>query len=283
MIKIVTDSTAYLPEATVREHDIRVVPLYVHFGTEAFREGVDLSNEEFYAKLKAAPTLPTTSQPSAGEFLEVLRPLVEAGHEVLILAISSKLSGTYASAAAARAMLPDAPISVVDSFNTSIALELMVYAAVEAIRGGATLQQVTEQMDAMKGQIYTLFVVDTLEALAKGGRIGGAKALMGTMLSIKPILNLKDGAIGALEQVRSKRKAVTRMLDLIQEHVGSRGHDARIAMTSALARDEAEAARRELVERLGCPEPYLADLGPVIGTHTGPGVVGAAVYVSELQ
>jgi DegV family protein with EDD domain len=279
MIKIVTDTTAYLPEATVREHDIRVVPLYVHFGVEAFKEGVELSNEEFYPRLKAASALPTTSQPAAGEFLEVFRPLVEAGHEVLVLPISSKLSGTYASATAARAMLPDAPISVVDTLNTAIALELMVYAAAEAIQGGVTLQHVTEQMEAMKGQIYTLFVVDTLEYLAKGGRIGGAKALMGTMLSIKPILILKDGAIGALEQVRTKRKAVTRMLDLIQSHVGAHGHEARIAVTSALARDEAEAARRELVARLGCPEPYLADLGPVIGSHTGPGTVGAAVYV----
>ena len=279
MIKIVTDTTAYLPEATVREHDIRVVPLYVHFGVEAFKETVELSNEEFYARLKAAPALPTTSQPSAGEFLEVFRPLVEGGHEVLVLTLSSKLSGTYASATAAQAMLPDAPISVVDTLNTSIALELMVYAAAEAIQGGATLRQVTAQMEAMKGQTYTLFVVDTLEYLAKGGRIGAAKALMGTMLSIKPILTLKDGAIEALEQVRSKKKAVARMMDLIQSHVGSRGPEARIAVTHALAPEEAEEVRRELVARLGCQQPYLAELGPVIGAHTGPGVVAAAVYV----
>jgi DegV family protein with EDD domain len=279
MIKIVTDTTAYLPEATVREHDIQVVPLYVHFGVEAFKETVELSNEEFYARLKAAPALPTTSQPAAGEFVEVFRPLVEAGHEVLALTISSKLSGTYASATAARAMLPDAPISVVDTLNTSIALELMVYAAAEAIQGGATLEQVTAQMEAMKGQIYTLFVVDTLEYLAKGGRIGAAKALMGTMLSIKPILTLKDGAIEALEQVRSKKKAVARMMDLIQSHVGSRGPEARIAVTHALAPKEAEEVRHELVARLGCREPSVTDLGPVLGTHTGPGVVAAAVYV----
>ena len=129
MIKIVTDSTAYLSEAFVREHDIRVVPLYVHFGSEAFKEGVELSNEEFYARLKAAPELPTTSQPSAGEFHEVFKALADAGHEILTLTISSKLSGTWNSAMAAKEMLPDAAISVVDTLSTSVGLVLMVRAA----------------------------------------------------------------------------------------------------------------------------------------------------------
>ena len=119
MIKIVTDSTAYLTEPFVREHDIRVVPLYVHFGEEAFREGVELSNEEFYAKLKEAPQLPTTSQPSAGEFYEVFKELTDAGHEVVTLTISSKLSGTWNSAMAAKEMLSGMPISVIDSLSTS--------------------------------------------------------------------------------------------------------------------------------------------------------------------
>jgi DegV family protein with EDD domain len=168
---------------------------------------------------------------------------------------------------------------VVDTLSTSVALQLMVYAAADAIRGGAALQEVTQQMEAMKARIYTLFVVDTLEYLAKGGRIGNAKALLGTMLSIKPILILKDGAIEPLEQVRSKRKAVARMLDLIQDRVGSAGRQARLSVTHALAPEEADAVRQELVTRLGCPEPYFSELGAVIGSHTGPGVVAVATYV----
>ena len=121
MIKIVTDSTAYLPEAFVREHDIHIVPLYVHFGTEAFQEGVDLSTEEFYTKLKQAPELPTTSQPSAGEFHAVFKQLADEGHEIVVLTISSKLSGTWNSAMAAKEMLPDAPISVVDTLSLQTA------------------------------------------------------------------------------------------------------------------------------------------------------------------
>ena len=281
MCKIVTDTTAYLPESYVREHDIRVVPLNVHFGVEAFKETVEITNEEFYARLKTAPALPTTSQPSPGDFLDVFRPLVDAGHEVLVLPLSSRLSGTYSSATAARDMLPDAAIHVVDTLNTGLALELLIRAAVEAIRAGATLAEVTGLVEAMKGEVFTLFVVDTLEYLAKGGRIGSAKAFLGTMLSVKPILTLKDGSIQAYEQVRTKRKAVARMVDLIVAHAGSKGPQARVTMTHSLALEEAEAARRELVARLGCAEPSLSELGPVIGAHTGPGVVSAAIYVAS--
>jgi DegV family protein with EDD domain len=280
MIKIVTDSTAYLSEAFVREHDIRVVPLYVHFGNEAFREGVDMSDEQFYARLKKEPELPTTSQPSAGEFYEVFKELDDAGHEILTLTISSKLSGTWNSAMAAKEMLPEAGISVVDSLSTSIGLQLMVEAAVEAIAAGATREEVAEQVDEITGKMNLLFVVDTLEYLAKGGRIGNARAFLGTVLKVKPILVLQDGAIEPLEQVRSKRKATARMLELIEERLGGECLDAKVGLLNALVPEEAHALAKQLQERLGCStEPVVSDLGPVIGTHTGPGVIGVAGYV----
>jgi DegV family protein with EDD domain len=278
MIKIVTDSTAYLPEATVRQHDLRIVPLYVHFGEEAFREGVELSNEEFYARLKEAPALPTTSQPSAGEFHEVFKELIEAGHEIVTLTISSKLSGTWNSAMAAKAMLPDGRLYVIDSLSTSIGLQLMVEAAIEATAAGKTCQEIVALIEEIKQEMYILFVVDTLEYLAKGGRIGNAKAFLGTLLKVKPILILQDGAIEPLEQVRSKHKALARMLDLIEEHVGDKGPKAKIAITNALVEEEARALGQEIQVRLGCADPSVANLGPVIGTHTGPGVIGVAVY-----
>jgi fatty acid kinase fatty acid binding subunit len=277
MIKIVTDSTAYLSEATIRQHDIRVVPLYVHFGEEAFKEGVELSNEEFYARLKEAPVLPTTSQPSAGEFLEVFKELTEAGHEIMTLTISSKLSGTWNSAMAAKEMLPDAKVCVIDSLSTSIGLQLMVEAAIEAAAAGATCQEIVDQIEEIKQKMYILFVVDTLEYLAKGGRIGNAKAFLGTLLKVKPILILQDGAIEPLEQVRSKRKALSQMLNLAVEYLGDKGPQAKVAITNALVAEEARAWGQELKARLGCAEPSVSDLGPVIGTHTGPGVIGVAV------
>jgi DegV family protein with EDD domain len=279
MIKLVTDSTAYLPDELIRKHDIRIVPLYVHFGQEAFKEGVELSNEAFYARLKDAAELPTTSQPSAGQFLEVFQELAAAGHEVVVLTISHKLSGTYSSAIAAQQMLPEAKISVIDSLSTSVGLQLMVEAAAKALAAGASRQQIVEQIEAIKQNMYVLFVVDTLEYLAKGGRIGNAKAFLGTLLKIKPILVLQDGAIEPLEQVRSKRKAIAQMMNLVKEHVDGDGTQAKVAITHALVPEEAEEIKREIVNELGCSEPYLATVGPVIGTHTGPGVVGVATYV----
>jgi DegV family protein with EDD domain len=279
MIKIVTDSTAYLTEATVRQHDIHVVPLCVHFGEEEFREGVELSHKDFYARLKAAPVLPTTSQPSAGEFYEVFKELVDAGHEVVALTISSKLSGTWNSAMAAKEMLPDAAISVIDSLSTALGLQLMLAATVEAIHAGASREQIVDQVEEIKAKIHVLFVVDTLEYLAKGGRIGNAKAFMGTLLKVKPILVLQDGAIEPLEQVRSKQKAQARMLELVDEYVGDKGVQAKIAICGALVPDEVSALSRELVGRLGCAQPLISEIGPVIGTHTGPGVIGVAVSI----
>lgn len=279
MIKVVIDSTAYLNEAVIRQHDIHVVPLYVHFGDRAYKEGVDVGNEEFYALLKEAAELPTTSQPSAGEFYQVFAELTGAGHEVIALTISEKLSGTWNSAMAAKETLPEAKISVIDSKFTSIGLQLMIEAAAAAIAAGATRQEIVGQIEEIKEKMTILFFADTLEYLVKGGRIGNAKALLGTLLKVKPILVLQDGAIEPLEQVRSKRKAMARMLDLIEEHVGAGGCDAKVGLANALVREEAQALGQEIQARLGCAEPFVSDLGPVIGTHTGPGVIGVAAYV----
>jgi DegV family protein with EDD domain len=278
-IKIVTDSTAYLPEAMVREHDIRVVPLCVHFGAEDFKEGVELSIAEFYTRLREAPELPSTSQPSPGDFRQVFEELAEQDHEILVLTISSRLSGTWNSAMAAKEMLPEARIMVVDSLSTSVGLHLMLMAALESTQNGASLEHVAEQMEKIRDRMHVLFVVDTLEYLAKGGRIGNAKAFLGTLLKVKPILILKDGAIEPLEQVRSKRKAEMRLLDLIEERLADGAPQARVAVTHALVPDEARVVAQELADRLGCAEPLVSEVGPVIGTHTGPGVVGVAAYV----
>ena len=278
MIKIVTDSTAYLPQSIVEQNDLRVVPLCVHFGDKTYREGVNLSNDEFYTRLKDAPVLPTTSQPSAGEFFQVFSELVAQGHEILTLTISSRLSGTWNSAMAAKEMMPDAKISVIDSLSTSVGLMLMIEAAVNARNAGASREEIVQQVEEIKKKMHLFFVVDTLEYLAKGGRIGNAKAFLGTLLKVKPILFLKDGAIEPLEQVRSKRKAQARMVDLVVECMGGDGKEARIALVDALVPEESAVLAKEIHERLGCELPCMTQLGPVIGTHTGPGAVGVAVY-----
>jgi DegV family protein with EDD domain len=279
MIKIVTDSTAGLPEALIREHDIRIIPLYVHFGEEAFKEGIDITTEQFYERLRTSASLPTTSQPSVGEFHEVFKELIDAGHEVLALTISSKLSGTWNSAMGALEMLPGAPISVVDSLCTSLAMYMLVESALEKIAAGATRQDVAAHLEELKGRLNILFVVDTLEYLAKGGRIGNARAFMGTLIKIKPLLLLENGAIEPCEQVRSKGKALARMLELVEQKVAGQGSQAHVAIAHGMALDEALAFRKEVVARLGCAEPPVSEVGTVLGAHLGPGVVAIAAYV----
>jgi len=262
----------------VETNELRVVPLCVHFGDRTYREGVDLSHDEFYTRLKEAPVLPTTSQPSAGEFHQVFSELVAQGHEIVTLTISSRLSGTWNSAMAAKEMMPDARISVVDSLSTSVGLMLMIEAAVNARNAGASREEIVQQVEEIKKKMNVFFVVDTLEYLAKGGRIGNAKAFLGTLLKVKPILFLKDGAIEPLEQVRSKRKAQARMVDLVMECMGGDGKEAHIALVDALVPEESTVLAKEIHERLGCEPPTMTQLGPVIGTHTGPGVIGVAAY-----
>jgi DegV family protein with EDD domain len=179
---------------------------------------------------------------------------------------------------AATEMLPDAGVSIIDTLSTAVGLHLMLDAATGAIAAGATRQEVVDQIEEIKKRICLFLVVDTLEYLAKGGRIGNAKAFMGTLLKVKPILALQDGVIEPIEQVRSKRKALTRMLELVEGHLGANGHQARIGLANALVPEEARAYGRQVQSRLGCPEPFVSDLGPVIGTHTGPGVIAIAAY-----
>jgi DegV family protein with EDD domain len=156
---------------------------------------------------------------------------------------------------------------------------MMVEAAIKSIAAGATRQDVAEQIEQIKEKMHIFFVVDTLEYLAKGGRIGNAKAFLGTVLKVKPILTVQDGAIEPMEQVRSKRKALARMLDLVEECLGEDALRAHLAITNSLVPQEALAISRELTDRLGCTEATRSDLGPVIGTHTGPGTIGVAAYV----
>jgi len=281
MIKIVTDSTAYLPQDLIAQHDIRVVPLNVLFGAKSYQEGIDFDYKQFYSMLAEAKELPTTSQPAAGDFLTVYLELVEAGHEVISIHISSGLSGTVDSALAAQKMLsrPD-QVSVVDSLSTAIGLELIVRSALEAIEAGHSRTDIVALLEKLIQSLHVYFVVDTLEYLQKGGRIGAASALLGTVLQFKPILLLKDGKIEPWGKVRTKRKAVTKLLDIVEEKVGAQT-SARIGVTHAEVPREADALVEKLHQRLNFEKCCVSQVGPVIGTHTGPGVVGVAAYATD--
>lgn len=276
-IAVVTDSTAYLPPDVVERLGIPVIPLQVLWGEEVLKDGVDIDPPTFYRRLQTAKVMPTTSQPSAGEFQEFFRKVAEEKKTDTIVGvfISSGLSGTVASAEAAKALLPELRIEIIDSRSTSMGQGFQAMAAAEAAQAGASLDEVVSAAIRTRENLHILFMVDTLEFLHRGGRIGGAKRFLGTALQIKPLLEL-DGVIEAVEQVRTKKKALPRMLEILQERAGGRPIF-RAAVVHANAPEEAQALKSEVQALLRPQELYMAEVSPVIGTHTGPGTLGICI------
>ncbi len=274
-VVIVTDSTAYIPSEFVVRYGLRIVPLSLIWGDAVYRDGVDIMPEEFYAKLKTAKVMPSTSQITPDELIKVFAPLVTAGNSILGIFISSKLSGTIDSALQAKAALHHARIEIVDSLSSAMALGFPVLAAARVLQGGADLAEAAAAARTAVANSGALFVVDTLEFLHRGGRIGGAKRLLGTALNLKPLLEVQDGLVAALESVRTKAKATDRLLDLVAERIGNR-RPLRISPLHAAAKKEAEALMASAKERFKPDECFLSEASPVIGTHIGPGTIGIA-------
>ena len=278
MIKIVTDADASLPEAEMDRYDITTIPLWVHFGEETYREGIDLTADEFYARLTASKALPTTSQPSAGQFVEIYRPLLEAGHEIVSIHLSGDLSGTCLSAHQAIEMLGgDLPISVVDSRTVSVAEALLVRQAALWAEAGRDRETIAADLERVTDRVTVFFTVETLEYLAKGGRIGKAAALMGTVLRVQPILSIQGGIIVPVERPRTRRRAVARLRELVLERTGG-NQEVWMGIAHARCLDEAEALAQFFRETLSPAFLFIHELGPGIGTHGGPGTLGVALY-----
>jgi len=277
-VKIVTDSSSYPEPEVIAKHDIRVVPLRVAFGSEVFSEGVDITNEEFYQRLAKGGKLPTTSQPSVADFIRVYRELAEQGHPVLSLHISSKLSGTCASALAAKNALPQAQIEIVDS--STIAMGMLIPPAVEAAERGETLSQIAASMEKRNKCIKVIGAFDTLEYLWKGGRIGAARALVGTLLKIKPVLTQEGGEVKVLNKARTRAHAIEYMLGFVEKEVkGSISLHGWVAHSHVP--DAGRALEKELRENFNWVELRFLEMGPVLGTHMGPGLVGVSFYCDE--
>lgn len=276
MIKILTDSTADMPPALKGNPRIEIIPLKVVTPQRTYLDRVDLDTRQFLDLLKNSPTLPTTSQPSAGEFRTKYEQILQDGADgILSIHISSKLSGTISSAHAALEEMGRAPVAIFDSLSTSIGLGILVQQAVKALDAGEPLSEAVRMLEAMRDAMTIGFVVDTLEYLHKGGRIGKAAALMGTVLNVKPVLTITRGAIEPLDKARSKRKGLERAMTYVQDAVGTeRPMVAGIAQLEAM--EDAKGIQQAIQDRFNCKDCFIAELSPVIGTHTGPGVVGIA-------
>jgi DegV family protein with EDD domain len=275
-IAILTDSSAYIPEEAACGLNIHTIPLWLIWDNEHIRDGVDITPKQFYTRLKAAKNIPTSSQPTCGEFKAYFEKLAAENDAVVAVLVSSKMSGTIASALSAQEELPDLNIRVVDSFATAMALGFCVLAAARAAQQGQSIDEVAAAAEDMRERVHFLFAVDTLEYLHKGGRIGGAKALMGTVLSIKPLLHFQNGQIEPLMSVRTKKKAIATMLDVAEERL-SGGKMVEAAVLDVDAPDEGDAVAEVVSQRFGI-KPIRATVSPVVGTHAGIGSVGLIFY-----
>ena len=274
---IVTDSSAHIPTRIVKELGIVVIPLWLLWDGESFRDEVDIHSEEYYQRLRSSGTLPTTSQPSSAEFKLLFEKLSRDYDSIIAILVSSKISGTVASALAAVEELPTMDIHVLDTLTCAMGLGLIVEDAARSAKEGRPPSEIVRQAEVMKKKVYTLFSVDTLDFLFKGGRISGSKRLLGTALNIKPILHFKDGLIQQLSQARSKKKAYARILDIIEERLDGN------QMTTAAVMDvdapmEGDHVAELLRQRFRPGRLERAGVSPVVGTHVGPGTIGISFY-----
>jgi DegV family protein with EDD domain len=277
-VAIVTDSTADLPLELARSHGITVVPLTLNFEGHALLDGVDIRPDEFYRRLPSATTHPTTSQPAPGRFAQAYAALLADHDEVVSIHISQKLSGTFESARQAADMTDPKRVRVIDSELVSMSLGLITLAAAKQSMDGSDAKSVESKVLEMRSQVQTYFSVATLEFLRRGGRIGRASALLGSVLQVKPVLCIRDGLVTPLERVRTFDRALNRVVELTREV--DRGQGVCVIVGHADAEADAERIGRELdpiAETL-----MIQPLGPVVGAHAGPGVVGVGCYPAEL-
>jgi DegV family protein with EDD domain len=277
-VAIVTDSTVDLTPEMVEETGVTIVPLRVIFGNEAHREGVDITTEEFYERLVKSRPLPTTSAPSVGDFQEVYERLLKEVDSIISIHIGAKISGTVQAAQTARQSLAKPErVEIVDSQMISLAMGFAIMEAAEAIRAGAKLAEVKAAAESALQRVQVRFMLDTLEYLRRGGRVGHARAYLGTLLSIKPILSFREGELYPEERVRTRPRGLERMIQwaVRQQKVK------RAAVGHSTTLDEAESIRERVAMAFPNVKVHLIRFGPVLGTHAGPGIVGVGVMQGE--
>lgn len=278
-VRIVTDSTADLPPETARELGVSVVPLTVIFGEESFLEGIDMSTQLFYERLVESKELPKTSAPSIGQFIEAYEGALKEADEIVSIHISSKLSATHNNAVQAANQMADtgAKVDVVDSGLVSLGLGIVVKAAARAAQQGGSLEEVKKLVEEMIPRVHILVALNTVEYLRRGGRIGRARAFLGSMLAVKPLLSIRDGEVMPEERVRTKKAAHQRLFQIATSYPNI----VEFAIAYSTNASDAEALRAKLVEAEPQANISMSKVGPVIGVHGGPGVLGIGILQGE--
>lgn len=274
-LALITDSTASLSQDLIKKFDIKIVPLNIHLKDQVYREGIDINSHDYYELLRREPIFPKTSQPSAGDFLSVFEALPNDS-EILVITISSHLSGTLQSAGTAAAMAKESRrIALIDSESTAIGQGFLIARACEMIERGSSLAEIKLELDRIKQNNKLFFIVDNLEYLARGGRISQVSKYIGTILQMKPILHLQQGKIELFDKVRTSSRAVSRILTEMKKDLD---RIQQLAVLHVSAPTEAEQLKRQ-VQEIYQQEVEIYEAPPVIGTHVGPGTVGLAYHL----
>ena len=271
-IKIITDSTAYIGKEYIDKENIEIVPLNYVFGDESGKEGFPGEFNEFFKKLETTKLFPTTSQPAAGEFLDVFNKSLEDNDEIIAILLSSKISGTYNSAVLAKSMLEDKKITIIDSQTAASNLRFLVEDAIEMVKQGKTSKEIEEEINCKKTNMHIYLTTETLEYLSRGGRLSSIQSTIGNLLSIKPIIELQNGELKLLEKLRGKNKAIKAIIDKVPDNVQ------RVGICNILNIEDAEKLQHSLKEKFPNATISIDELGPVIGSHLGPKTIGICFY-----
>lgn len=272
---ILTDSTAYIPQEIASQLPISVIPLTLILEGITYRDGVDIMPDDFYQRLKNSSSLPQTSQVTVSEYEQRFYELLNEGYEILSLGLSSEISSSYLSACQAQKSFPGKPIEIIDTKLVSMALGFQVLAAARAAKEGASLAECKTIAEQAYQKIGVYFTVDSLKYLAAGGRINSAKRLLGTALNVKPLLEIRDGKIELVASVISKRKAISRMVNLVEKGIDGR-KPVRVSVFHALDHDAAIELQAVLEKLFHPEENILSFVSPVVGAHVGPGTISIA-------
>jgi DegV family protein with EDD domain len=276
-VAVVTDSVAMLPVQLATDLGIRVVPIVLNLGERSYRDGIDLTTKEFYRLLRTVEELPTTSAPSAGEFVRVLEEALADADAVVAIHVSSELTSVVRIAQLAARAITDKPVHVIDSRSATMAEGFVALAAARAARAGADLDAVVAAAEGVRSRVRFFAFLETLEYLRRGGRVGAATALMGNAIQLKPIVHVVDGQVAPLARPRTRRKATQAMLDIMAAEVADQPVHAAVLHADSL--EDAQDLRNRVERQFNCLELHVSELTPVMGTHTGPGLLGLAYYV----
>jgi len=274
---ILTDSTAYIPKEVRDELNIHMIPLSVIFGNESYREEIELSAEQFWKEIKVREDLPTTSQPPVGEFVEKFEELAKEYDAVISIHLSSGISGTFNGCVSASQMVEGIQVYPYDTEISCMAQGFYAIEAAEMAKEGKSPEEIIRRLDEIKQSLRAYFIVDDLSHLKRGGRLSGAQAFVGNLLQIKPVLHFVDKVIVPFEKIRTRKKALKRIYELLDE-AASQNEPLRAMIIHANRLEDAEKIKEELSQKYSHVEFYLSYFGPVIGTHLGEGAIGIGWY-----